>query len=45
VSLTEEKKGITETKRKAFSPKVDHSILKEHFRVFLQLLKLHLPVQ
>ena len=37
VSLTEEKKE--------FSAKVDHSILKEHFRVFLQLLKLHLPLQ
>ena len=45
VLLTEEKKGITETKRKEFSAKVDHSILKEHFWVFLQLLKLHLPVQ
>ena len=45
VSLTEEKKGITETKRKEFSAKVDHSILKEHFRVFLQLLKLYLPRQ
>ena len=45
VSLTDEKKGITETKRKEFLAKVDHSILKEHFRVFLQLLKLHLPLQ
>ena len=45
VSLSEEKKGISETKWKEFSAKVDHSILKEHFRVFLQLLKLHLPVQ
>ena len=45
VSLTEEKKGINETKRKEFSAKVDHSILKEHFQVFLQLLKLHLPRQ
>ena len=45
VSLTEEKKGITETKWKEFPAKVDHSILKEHFRVFKQLLKLHLPLQ
>ena len=43
VSLTEEKKGIT--KREEFSAKVDHSVLKEHFRVFLQVLKLHLPLQ
>ena len=30
--------GITKTKRKEFSVKVDHSILKEQFRVFLELL-------
>ena len=37
MSLTEEKKGITETKRKEFSAKADLSILKEQFRVFFAI--------